>query len=60
MPLLYRVSSRGAIYGNSADRAAALDGWLWNYNHQRRHSALGHKRPLALLRERTNLVGTYR
>ena len=48
-----------AIYCNSADRAAALDGWLWNYNHQRRHSALGHKHPLARLRERTNLLGTY-
>lgn len=49
----------GAICCNSADRAAALDGWLWDYNHQRRHSALGHKPPLARLRERTNLLGTY-
>jgi transposase InsO family protein len=49
----------GAIYRNSTERAAALDGWLWNYNHRRRHSALGHRPPLARLRERTNLVGTY-
>ena len=43
----------GAIYRNSHERTAALDGWLWHYNHQRRHSALGHKPP-----ERTNLLGT--
>jgi transposase InsO family protein len=49
----------GAVYRNSTERAAALDGWLWYYNHQRRHSALGHKPPIARLTERTNLLGTY-
>jgi transposase InsO family protein len=49
----------GGIYRTSAERAAALDGWLWRYNHYRRHSALGHKPPIARLSERTNLVGTY-
>jgi len=49
----------GAIYRNSAERSAALDGWLWHYNHHRRHSALGHKPPIARLTERTNLLGTY-
>ena len=49
----------GAIYRNSTERTAALDGWLWYYNHQRRHSALGHKPPIARLNERTNLLGTY-
>jgi transposase InsO family protein len=49
----------GAIYRTSADRTAALDGWLWHYNHQRRHSALGHQPPIARLNERTNLPGTY-
>jgi transposase InsO family protein len=49
----------GAVYRSSAERAAALDGWLWRYNHHRRHSALGHKPPIARLRERTNLLGTY-
>jgi transposase InsO family protein len=49
----------GALYRNSSERAAALDGWLHYYNHQRRHSALGHKPPLARLNERTNLLGTY-
>jgi transposase InsO family protein len=48
-----------AIYRNSNERNKALDGWLWYYNHQRRHSALGHKPPIARLNERTNLLGTY-
>jgi transposase InsO family protein len=49
----------GAIYASSAERTAALDGWLWHYNHHRRHSALGHKPPIARLAERNNLLGTY-
>ena len=49
----------GAIYRTSSERTAALDGWLWHYNHYRRHSALGHKPPVARLTERTNLIGTY-
>jgi transposase InsO family protein len=48
-----------AIYPTNQERAAALDGWLWHYNHQRRHSALGHQPPIARLNERTNLPGTY-
>jgi transposase InsO family protein len=49
----------GAIYRNSSERTAALDGWLWHYNHHRRHSALGRKPPIARLNERTNLRGSY-
>jgi transposase InsO family protein len=49
----------GAIYRESSERTAALDGWLWHYNHHRKHSALGHKPPIARLHERTNLLGTY-
>ena len=49
----------GAIYRDSRERTAALDGWLWYYNHRRRHSALGHKPPIARLNERINLLGTY-
>jgi transposase InsO family protein len=49
----------GAIYRTSSERTRALDGWLWHYNHQRRHSALGHKPPVARLKERNNLLGTY-
>ena len=45
----------GAIYGSSLERTRALDGWLWHYNHQRRHSALGHQPPAT----RTNLLGSY-
>ena len=33
----------GAIYASSAERTAALDGWLHHYNHHRRHAALGRK-----------------
>jgi transposase InsO family protein len=49
----------GALYRNSKERAAALDGWLHYYNHQRPHSALGRKPPIARLDERTNLLGSY-
>jgi len=49
----------GAIYRNSRERTAALDGWLFHYNHHRKHSALSHKPPIARLNERTNLLGTY-
>jgi transposase InsO family protein/transposase len=49
----------GAIYGSSHERAAALDGWLWTYNHRRPHGALGHKPPIAHLNELNNLPGSY-
>jgi transposase InsO family protein len=45
----------GAIYRSSQERTAALDGWLWHYNHRRRHSALGHQPPVS----RTNMLGSY-
>ena len=45
----------GAIYRSSTERTAALDGWLWHYNHRRRHSALGHQPPAS----RTNALGSY-
>jgi transposase InsO family protein len=48
----------GAIYRSSAERLAALDGWLWHYNHRRRHSALGHRPPVSRIRS-TNLLGSY-
>ena len=48
----------GAIYGSSQERTAALDGWLWYYNHRRRHSALGHQPPVARLNG-TNVLGSY-
>jgi transposase InsO family protein len=45
----------GAVYGSSEERTQALDGWLWYYNHRRRHSALGRQPPVS----RTNLLGSY-
>jgi transposase InsO family protein len=50
-----------AIYRNSAERQAALDGWLWHYNHERPHRALNRQTPAARLTElnRNNLLGSY-
>jgi transposase InsO family protein len=45
----------GAVYGSSQERTNALDGWLWYYNHRRRHSALGRQPPVS----RTNVLGSY-
>jgi transposase InsO family protein len=52
---LLNGSAYGAIYGSSQERTKALNGWLWHYNHQRRHSALSHQPPVT----RTNLLGSY-
>jgi len=41
----------GAIYANSAERTAALPGWLTHYNFTRRHGSLGHRTPAARLAE---------
>ncbi|MDP9399712.1 MAG: IS481 family transposase [Actinomycetota bacterium] len=49
----------GAIYASSAERTAALDGWLWTYNHRRPHGALNHKPPIARLHKLNNLAGSY-
>jgi transposase InsO family protein len=49
----------GAIYGTSRERTAALDGWLWTYNHRRPHGSLSHKTPIARLNELNNLPGPY-
>ena len=46
----------GAIYSSSPERTAALDGWLWHYNHRRRHQAIGRQAPITRL---NNLLGTY-
>ncbi len=45
----------GAIYATSRERTLALDGWLYHYNHERRHSALSHQAPIT----RTNVLGSY-
>ena len=49
----------GAIYRSSAERTAALDGWLWRYNHERPHGSLGRKPPTARLAELNNLLESY-
>ena len=46
----------GPIYGTNPERVRALDGWLWHYNHRRRHSTLDHQPPITRL---NNLLGTY-
>jgi transposase InsO family protein len=46
----------GAIYSSSTERTAALDGWLWTYNHRRRHQAIGRQTPINRV---NNLLGSY-
>jgi transposase InsO family protein len=48
-----------ALYRDSADRTAALSGWLSYYNFSRRHGSLGHRPPGARLAELNNLAGSY-
>ena len=49
----------GAIYGSSAERTAALPGWLTHYNFTRPHGSLSHKPPGTRLRELTNVARNY-
>lgn len=50
----------GAIYGSSAERGAALSGWLSFYNHRRPHGSLGRQPPVARLTAlRNNVAGSY-
>jgi transposase InsO family protein len=46
----------GLTYGSSNERTRALDGWLFEYNHRRRHQALSRQTPITRL---NNLLGTY-
>jgi transposase len=46
----------GALYGSNRERTAALDGWLYRYNHHRPHRAIGRQPPITRL---NNLLGTY-
>src|ERR687898_722152 len=45
----------GAIYGSSRERTAALDGWLFTYNHHRRPRSIGRQPPITRL---NNLLGS--
>ena len=49
----------GPIYGTSTERTAALDGWLWTYNHRQPHGSLSHKTPIARLNELNNVPRPY-
>jgi transposase InsO family protein len=49
----------GAIFGSSAERTAALSGWLEHYNFRRRHGSLGKRPPAARLAELNNVAGNY-
>ena len=48
----------GAVYRTSAERNAALAGWLDWYNRLRPHRSLGRKPPLSRLAEMNNAVET--
>jgi len=45
-----------AVFDSSAERAAALPGWLHTYNHHRTHTALGGRPPITRV---NNLTGHY-
>jgi transposase InsO family protein len=49
----------GAIYGDSAERTAALPGWLDHYNFRRGHGSLGTGRPPLGSPSWNNLVSNY-
>jgi len=51
----------GALYRDSAERRAALAGWLDFYNRRRPHGSLAHQPPLQRLEalRRNNLAGSY-
>ncbi len=46
----------GALYGTNRERTAALDGWLYTYNHHRRHRSIGRQAPITRL---NNLARSY-
>jgi transposase InsO family protein len=48
---LTRRWAHGAIYGSSAERTAALSGWLEHYNFRRGHGSLSKRTPAARLAE---------
>ena len=58
---MLREWAYAAVYGSSPERATALSGWLERYNFRRRHGALGHRPPIARLRELNgnNVAGNY-
>jgi len=50
----------GAVYHSSAERTAALPGWLDFYNRRRPHGSLSHQPPMSrLLQLMNNVSGSY-
>ncbi|MDQ3647188.1 MAG: IS481 family transposase [Actinomycetota bacterium] len=49
----------GALYRSSAERTAALSGWLEFYNWRRPHGSLAKRPPAARLAELNNVIGSY-
>jgi transposase InsO family protein len=49
----------GAIYRSSAERTAALSGWVDWYNTRGPHGSLSHRPPIARLNELNNVLGPY-
>ena len=58
---MLREWAYAAAYGSSPERAAALSGWVERHNFSRRHGAIGHRPPIARLRELNgnNVAGIY-
>lgn len=48
---MLREWAYAAVYQTSDQRHQALGPWLWKYNNQRLHSALGHKTPISRLQQ---------
>ena len=46
---MLREWAYAAVYQTSDQRREALGPWVWRYNNQRLHSALGHKTPISRL-----------
>ena len=46
---MLREWAYAAVYQSSDQRREALESWVWRYNNQRLHSALGHKPPISRL-----------
>ena len=48
---MLREWAYAAVYQSSDQRREALGSWVWRYNNQRLHSALGHKTPVNRLHQ---------
>lgn len=51
---MLREWAYACVYQTSEQRRHALEPWVWRYNNQRLHSALGHKTPISRLHNEDN------